>query len=227
MIGIRDLPALGETMKTQSKKRDKANSKAGSDVFTVGPNSAGSAPLETSEPEEQGSNGAMKPDRIQLSFDVNPDGSLNFSSMREKTKEKLRTVFSDPLLAEYLGTKPVSAQVNVINPVLVSGFYDVLGSVECSVFPMFFPKVPDHVWKRVFTYTQEEKAVLIPPTGRLLNKYCSEWFLKWQDEIQLAILLTTFTVAKVQAAVMLSRMNQPQPVTEMPEPEPPQSGPVQ
>jgi hypothetical protein len=204
-------------MKNAKEKRKKANSQAGREVFTVGPDDGAEETAAHIGSESE----SKKPDRIQLSFDLKPDGSPDFSSMREKTKERMRDVFSNPLLGEQLGIRTLPPPSDVFHPSMISGMYDMLGTIEQSLFPMFFPKVSEHIWKRVFTYTPEEKAALVPPTTRVINKYASEWMIRWQDEIMLATLLVTITTAKVNAAVMLSRMNHPQPVSEMPKPEEP------
>jgi len=155
----------------------------------------------------------------RLSFALNPDGTVDFESMRSSTREKLRQVYSDPATAKALGLVPESTPtVNIFNPAMVAGMYGLLGTIETAILPKFFPKVPEHLFRQVFTYTPQEVELLTPPTARVLNKYCSAWFLKWQDEIALATLLSTMTLQKVTLLNALARAEAESKVVTMPSP---------
>lgn len=199
-------------MKTLNRKHKSGKNKPDAETFTVGPATGTEGEAENTEREERRTSSEVRPDRIQLSFDVNEDGTVDYSSMREKTKNKMRQVFSDPALADFLSVNRVSSggtgnsEVTIFQPGVVSGFYDMLGALESEVMPMFFPKVQRDIWKKVFTYTPEEKAALVPPTSRVLEKYAGPWLIKWQDEIALAGILITMTVTKVNMAITLSKM---------------------
>lgn len=168
-------------------------------------------------------------DRFNLSFDLNADGAPDFSSMREKTKERARQFFSDPKMAEAFGVKPVAQATAVVDyfpmapgekyPAVIGSMYNTIGVIE-SLLAQRFAKIPEPIARRVFTYTDEEKMVLAGPTSRVLNKYMPLWLIKYQDEIALANLLISITVAKVNAAIMLARMNQTPSAPNAPEPTP-------
>jgi hypothetical protein len=157
-------------------------------------------------PAVEESNGNKPKERFQLSFDLNEDGTPDFSAMRGKTKEKVRQFFSDPRIAAEFGASPApTAEVQIFHPAMISGMYDMLGTLE-SLAAQRWGKIPEPVARQVFKYTDAEKNALSGPTLRVMNKYAADWMIKYQDEIALATLLVSVTVAKVNAAIMLSKM---------------------
>lgn len=195
-------------MKTKNRQ---TRTQPATETFTVGPD-----PVST--PEEV-SNGHKK-DRLQFAFDLDEKGIPDFSSMREGTRKKVREIFNNPEFANAVGAKPASApQPQIFHPIMIGGMYDVIGAIEATIIPKIFKECSPIVAKQVFTYTAEEKAALEGPTIRVLNKYVAEWMIRFQDEIALAMILTSLTITKVNAAIMLSKMNQGRTVdnvTEMP-----------
>lgn len=158
-------------------------------------------------PEPESSNGF----KAKIAVPLNDDGSFDLDGMREKTREKLKhAIGSTPGLREESGTPPV--EVQVFPPQVVWAMYGALGAFEAMLAQRAL-KIPKNVADKVFMYTPEEMHLLTPPTVRVLSKYAADWMIKYQDEIALATLLTSITVAKVNAAMQLSR------VTEMPKKE--------
>lgn len=155
-------------------------------------------------PVEQ-TNGNKPKERVTISFDVDEGGSPDFSSMRGKTKERVKQFFSDPKIASEFGTRTAIPEVQIFHPAMISGMYDMLGTLE-AVAAQRWGNIPEPVAKQVFKYTPEEKEALAGPTIRVLNKYVSEWMIKYQDELALASLLIAVTVAKVNAAIVLTKM---------------------
>ena len=100
---------------------------------------------------------------------------------------------------------------------MVSGLYDMLGSIEAAVAQRW-GHISPHIAKQVFTYTPAEKEALSGPTIRVLNKYVADWMIRFQDEIALGTLLISLTIAKVNAATIMQRASQGK-VTEMPKKE--------
>ena len=176
-------------MRTKRKKEEP-------EVFTVGPSDGR---------EENPASENSKKERFQLSFDLNEDGSPDFSAMRERTKEKVREFFSDPKMASAFGTKAAQPDIQIFHPAMVAAMYAVLGSVEAMAITRL-TKIPEPVAKQVFTYSKEEIDALSGPTIRVLNKYAADWMIKYQDEIALAGLLVSITVAKVNAALLLAKI---------------------
>lgn len=159
---------------------------------------------EIAQPPEE-SNG-FKKDRFSISFDLDADGTPDFSSMRDSNKEKVRQFLMDEKIRSAFGAKPASGTgMQMIHPAAVKGLYFTLGTIEAAVIPLFAKRITPQVARQVFIYSDAELAVLEAPTVAVLNKY-AEWFLKWQDEIALATILSSLTIQKVQAALILSGM---------------------
>lgn len=191
-------------MKTKPGRKPKTTP----EVFTVGPEPA-SDPAPTFEDQTKD-----RRETVSISFYVNEDGSPDFSSMRDRTREKVKQFFTDPKIAQEFGAKPAVAEVQVFSPAMISGMYDLVGALEAMIFGRAF-KLPEPTAKRVFTYTEVEKRALEGPTCRVMNKYAASWMIKFQDEIALATLLVSLTIAKCNAAAMLAKMGN---VTTMPGP---------
>lgn len=157
------------------------------------------------EPSQQ----KIKP---KISIPINDDGSFDFTSMREATKERLRAaVASSPSL---FPSGP--AEVMAFPPAVIYAMYGGVGAIE-AMLAQRFGKIPKQIADQVFAYTPQELELLYPPTAKVLQKYAAEWMIKYQDEIALATLLTSMTVAKVNAAVTLARTHKAE-VVEMPKP---------
>jgi len=188
-------------MKTRNRKPEKQEKQERQEPVSEPVSAATENSAATSSPES-------KKERINLSFDIKADGTPDYSSMRQSTREKLRTVFSDPALADFIGAPRVAeVEVQIFHPAMISGMYDMLGAVE-AMLAQRVGKIPETIAKRVFTYTSAEKDALAGPTVRVLNKYAAAWMIKYQDEIALATLLGSLTVAKVNAAITLTKMSQ-------------------
>jgi hypothetical protein len=170
------------------------------------------APVETKE----------EPSIDRLTLPLNSDGTINFSSLRERTREKLKKAFTDPAVSDRLGVASQAAPVpEVINPLMVSGMYDLVGTVEAMVFSKT-AGIPPEIARKVFIYSEKEKEALAGPTIRVMNKYLGPWFVKYQDEWMLISMLVALTIAKATLAQTMMKMQGK--VVEMPKQEEPQSG---
>jgi len=178
------------------------------ETFTVGPEET-----EFASPEDDPKSNGKTKDRMAFSFDVLEDGSPDLGSMREKTKDRLRQIFNDPKMAEAFGSSRVnqSPPVQIFHPAMVDSIYSLFGAIEALVAMRFF-EVPEPIAKRIFTYSPTEKEALADPTLRVMNKYASGWFQKYQDEVALVGLLATFTIAKINACTMMMKMQKAQDV---------------
>jgi hypothetical protein len=181
-------------MKTKGARKPKTNP----EVFTVSAEPA-------SEParEEPAETSNTTPSRIAIP--LRNDGSIDLDSMRESTKEKLRAAIGATPGMGSGGSAP--AQVAVFPPQMVFALYGAMGAAE-SLVAQRVGKVPREIADRVFTYSPQEMELLVPPTSRVLQKYAAEWMIKYQDEIALAVLLTSVTMAKVNACIMLQKASQ-------------------
>ena len=135
---------------------------------------------------------------------LNDDGSMDTAAMREGTREKLRQAVASTPMFSAPGNGP-QVEVQIFNPMMIEGMYNLLGSLECVAFQKAFPVIPPTLIRQVIPYTPQEKAALVPPTVRVLNKHANAWMIKWQDELALGTLLLSMTVNKVQALLMLAK----------------------
>lgn len=143
----------------------------------------------------------------KLQVALKEDGSIDLDSMRDSTKEKLRQALSATPGIYPDGAAKSEVQTQIFHPTMVAGMYSMLGAVEAMALSNLF-KVPAPIARQVFTYSAEEIVALTPPTVRVLNKYATEWMVKYQDEIALASMLVAMTVTKVQSALVLTKMQQ-------------------
>lgn len=170
-------------------------------------------------------------ERFQLSFDLNEDGSPDLTSMRGRTKEKVQAFFSDPKFAAAFGAKPAGpASIDFFPqgpgekyPAMIGSLYNMVGMIEAMAVQNIW-KVPAPVAVRVFTYTEQEKEALAPPTVKVLNKYAPAWLIKYQDEIALANILLTITAMKIQTARALAKMGDTTPPQTPSQPENEETG---
>lgn len=140
--------------------------------------------------------------RISLQLDEagRPDWERMRESNREETKKVLTAWLTDAKLQSDLGlSKPI---IEVVTPASASALYDAIGRVEAVIAPKITGMPPD-IAQMVFRYSDEEKQLLGGPTAVVINKWCPLWLTKFQEEIALAMLLTSITVAKFQLAKQL------------------------
>jgi hypothetical protein len=168
------------------------------------------APIPTPAPIPE----EKRKERFQLSFDINEDGSPDLSSLRESTRDKVKQFFGNPKIAALFDVKPQQPEVQVFHPAMISGMYDLVGAIESWAVEKYWA-IPQPICKHVFTYSPEEKRALEGPTVRVLNKYAADWMIKYQDEISLATLLLSITIAKINAAKLIAKREAAN-ITEMP-----------
>src|SRR6516225_722162 len=87
-------------------------------------------------PSQEPAESPDKKPRLQFSFDLKPDGSPDFESMRGSTREKLRQIFNDPQITGAFGAPSNNGKVDFIHPAAISGLYDALGAIEALLFPL-------------------------------------------------------------------------------------------
>lgn len=139
----------------------------------------------------------------RIAIPLRDDGSIDTSIMRESTKQKLREAMNKS--PEFQSKTVSGAEVQIFHPAMIGGLYDMLGALESVVVQNVF-KIPEPIAKQFCAYTPPEKEALAGPTVRVLNKYAAEWMIKYQDELALATLLTSLTIAKVNAAMMAAKL---------------------
>lgn len=170
-------------------------------------------PREERAPPVESENGL---ERKSFAFYTNAKGDVQWDKMREKTKAELREFLKRPDIGKALGveTPPEIATVEIMSVEWCGNLYDVIGRIE-SALAIKWKGIPKEIAEQVFSYGPQEKALLGPPTARVINKYATDWMARYKDEIALGLLLVSVTLAKVQLcnAAMISA-NGPQAVPE-------------
>jgi hypothetical protein len=180
-------------------------------------------PEPDNNPEPQETTGA-KPTPYKLQIPITDDGCIDVASMRPKTIEKLQqAIGSTPGLQGSTPAAP-SGQVAVFPPVIIHTMYRTMGTLEALIATKFF-HIPENISQKVFPYTPTELEALTPVTSRVLSKYAADWMIKYQDEIALGSMLSTMTVTKINAAIILAKGSQAQ-IVEMPKKEDEEAAPL-
>jgi hypothetical protein len=134
----------------------------------------------------------------RVAIPLNDDGTADVDSMRGVTKERLRVMLSDPSLASKLGL----AAANAVNTspslfdVQVCGIlYDTAGTLlRAYAIKAGYPVEQTSILR----FTEQEKEVLCPLTGRVLDKWIPTSG-KYQDEAMLALALFGIVSGKMSA----------------------------
>lgn len=137
--------------------------------------------------------------KSKISFTLDGAGRPDVASMRDDTKEKLKSYLRDPELRKALLGQDTVAGIPDFTDADARAIYQMLGPIEGYVFALSM-KVPVELAQKVFTYTPEEMERLIPPTVALLNKY-KEYltaYAEWKEEINLGMALFMITRAKIE-----------------------------
>jgi hypothetical protein len=128
------------------------------------------------EPKPNGS------ERIVLTFPLDEDSTI-----------KLRELLKNPDVLKNVG--PIASEV--IRSEWCGKLYDGLGKVLALV-AVKVKGVPPEIASEAFLFSEAEKNTLAEPTARVVNKYATEWMIRFQDEIGLAFLIVSIISAKTQ-----------------------------
>lgn len=116
----------------------------------------------------------------KLVIPLMPDGSIDLSSVREKTRSKiLKAVTSTP------GLIPVSSEPASIPDAAVDAIYSIVGGIETMIFSRKYPK---DLCETVFSYSRDELQLLRDPTKAVLAKHANK-LMRHQEETTLMLVL--------------------------------------
>jgi hypothetical protein len=147
-------------------------------------------------------------DRVAIAWYVGEDGKIQWDRMRESTREQMKALLANKEVLEQLGiskAEVIAPGIEVFDPSWCGALYDGLGTVEQIIATRFFKASPK-VAAEVFTYSKVEKDKLAEPTAKVINKYAPEWLIRFKDEIALAGLLVSMTMAKIAALSALMQL---------------------
>lgn len=139
-------------------------------------------------------------DKVErISIPLTTDGLIDEAAMRPKTLEKLRralppTFTNQPTEDE--GPNPLAA---VFSAKAVGMLYKLLGAVEGRIAAARLPELPKARVQQVFDYSEQDLAILGPPTEAVLAKYTPRNLSKYAEELELAVMLVYVHQTKMQA----------------------------
>jgi hypothetical protein len=140
----------------------------------------------------------------RLSIPLTADGQIDYDSMREKTRQKVKDLIGGPRDAS---PKPI---VEVFDPAWTNALLDTLGKVESFAAVQVLKMTPE-IAEKAFSYNEMEKAKIGVPLAKVINKYAPVWMEQYKDEIALAMLFVTITAVKYQMATMLMAASKAKP----------------
>ena len=150
----------------------------------------------------------------RVSIPLTKDGQIEWDSMREKTRNKVKELMGDG------ATKVTAAPtVEVFDPAWTGTLYDTIGRIEGFAAIKMYGLDPQ-IAGQCFSFNQEEKDKLAGPTAKVINKYAPVWLEQFKDEIALAMLFVMMTAAKFQMASMLMAQKQTLATSRRTEPSP-------
>lgn len=174
---------------------------------------------------------ATKESDSRLTIPLDASGRPDVASMRDRTKEKVRRLISDPDVARSLGVTPDAAPaVAVVPRVITDSLVRAIEQIE-TVLVSRVTKAPAPIVLAVCKYTPDEREAIAVPLEGVLNKYSPKLFSKYGEEIALASVLVMITMSKIETVRAAVQANTPRPapavVVPMParEPEPPAPAP--
>lgn len=130
-----------------------------------------------------------------IAIRVKADGSPDLESMHAKTKEKLKGFLNHPATVSEFGLTVAKIDAQAFDPIAVSTVFDMAGAVRSKVYQIK-TGLPESITNQIGSYSENEKAVIVPLAQRVLAKHSSEWLQKWNEEISLCLTLSMFELVK-------------------------------
>ena len=156
----------------------------------------------------------------RITIPLTDSGAPDVESMREKTKERLRRIITDPATARALGVTDAPA-VAVLPREVIYAAVNAISQLETMIVARY-TKAPPQIIMAIVPYTPEETQAVAGPLENVLNKYSPAVLSKYGDEIALGALLLMMTARKIEAVqAAMAGSSRPRPVVvPMPQAEP-------
>lgn len=146
---------------------------------------------------------AERQERISIVLDS--EGKPDFTKMRASTVEKFKKAVGESAMsAGNPDVKPRVPDENLMSYEEVAALFDMLGPVEGYAIALIM-KVPVPIAMKVFTYTEADKAELVPAAMALANKYGIKQYLGYLEETRFAMVMYKVTTLKLEAMKTLVR----------------------
>ena len=139
------------------------------------------------------------------------DGDVDLDRMNPKSIEKLRIAVNSPAVQKNILKFP-AAETEKREPVfpefIVGKMYDAISMLEVAVSTRLF-KIDVGVAERVLPFNEKEKALLVPATATVIDKYSGDWLRTHKDEaVLITMLVLTISAKIVQLRVQLSLLEE-------------------
>lgn len=133
----------------------------------------------------------------RLAIPLDKDGRVLVGNMRDTSRDKLKDLLTNKVLAKELGVSDASVAPSMaLPPELMYPLISGLSILETLVVAKA-TGAPRDIVERLVPYTPEEAAQLAPALAAVLEKYSGTVLVKYEKEAALAALLIAFTIRKV------------------------------
>lgn len=123
--------------------------------------------------------------RASLTIKLNPDGSPDFGSMRESTRAKFYEALGK--MGPLPGAPARAAAVD-LPPAMMVPLIGILGSIETLIATRALG-VPAPIARQVVPFSAQETEMLAAPLAAVVSKYIPADVARYQEEVNLALLL--------------------------------------
>lgn len=134
--------------------------------------------------------------KISVSIPLLDDGSPDWNSAQDRTKDKFRAIFrSNKTQAEFGNPdKPLE----IVSPQVAHVFINQFFGLEALFFAYRW-KIPVNEAQAICELRPQEEAQVIPLVRKVCAKHGSEFLDKWGDEIALLLMLIMFSQSRYSA----------------------------
>jgi hypothetical protein len=154
-------------------------------------------PAKEFTPFEPHNEEASAPKQERISIPLNPDGTPDFSKMRTSTIDKFKKAVGSGDVTVNASSTPKVPDDQLMTYEEVAALFDMLGPIEGYAIALFM-KVPVPLAMKVFTYTDADKAELVPAAMALANKYGIKQYLGYLEETRFMMVMYKVTTIKME-----------------------------
>lgn len=140
--------------------------------------------------------------KISVSIPLFDDGTPDWSSAQDRTKEKFRAIFRNEKTQSEFGNpdKPLE----IVSPEMARVFVKEFFGIEALFFAYRW-KIPVSDAQAICELRPQEQEQIIPLVQKVCAKHGSEFLDKWGDEIALLLMLIMFSQARYSAVKVHSK----------------------
>lgn len=132
----------------------------------------------------------------RVAFKMKSHDLPDFDSMRTATRDRFRAIVANPAVRSALGVEAPAGSVMSIPDGLLDAVFSSVTALTTAIAGAAY-QVANEVAFEFMKLEPRETAELRPMLKRVLDKYGSELFSKWGDEIGLAALFVSIEMQKL------------------------------